>query len=78
MYRQYENAKELEKELEKRKVMLNKAFEDGADFDDVIELKQYIDELEDRINFAYQDEEYDEMFYDYYGGGEIEDFEGWY
>ena len=77
MYRQYEDARELEKELEKRKAMLEKALEEGADFEDIIDLRLYIDELEDRINFAYQDEEYDEIFYDYYGGGEIEDCEGW-
>ena len=77
MYRQYEDARELEKELERRKAMLEKAFEEGADFEDIIDLRLYIDELEDRINFAYQDEEYDEIFYDYYGGGGIEDCEGW-
>ncbi|MBQ5373524.1 MAG: hypothetical protein IIU51_03090, partial [Bacteroidaceae bacterium] len=60
MYRQYENPRALEDELAKVK----------AEFDDLATMTKMDDdtlyyyhekmaELKDRINFAYQDEEYD-------------------
>lgn len=62
MYRQYENPRALEDELAKVK----------AEFDDIVTMCKVDDdtleyyhekmgELKDRINFAYQDEEYDEV-----------------
>jgi hypothetical protein len=70
MYRQYEDPRELENRLEKW--LENHPKENWDEFD----YETYSD-LKERINFAWQDEEYDEIFYDYYGGGEIEDCEGW-
>jgi len=56
VYRDYENPRELEKQLaEAMEKMKDPNFvADHADF-------EYIAELKDRINFAWQDEEYDEM-----------------
>lgn len=55
MYRQYENPRELEKQLaEAMEKFKNPDFvADRSDF-------EYIEELRDRINFAWQDEEYEE------------------
>lgn len=55
MYRQYENARKLEKELEE---WLTNHPKDEWDIDD---FEEYC-ELKERISFAYQDEEYDENY----------------
>lgn len=58
MYRQYENPRTLEKRLEELK-------ERRAQSTDEYEcegLDQDIAELEDRVNFAWQDEEYEEDY----------------
>lgn len=59
MYRQYENPYELEKQLEELKKEYHKAIENNADDDVLINLAENIAELKDRINFAWQDDEYD-------------------
>ena len=56
MYRQYENPRELEKQLKELYQEYNDAKENNADEDTLIELSQDIHELEERINFAWQDE----------------------
>lgn len=56
MYRNYENPYKLEQMLAEAKEELERYTEDE-------ELAIYIHELEDRINFAWQDDEYDG--YDY-------------
>ncbi len=73
MYRQYENPHELEgqkRELEKKRSSLLVDMEhyeqegnlDAVDrmFDSLVDLENDINELSDRINFAWQDEEFDE------------------
>lgn len=74
MYRQYENPHDLEREkrkLEKERSSIladmeryeNEGNLDAVSrmFDVYVEICQDINELSDRINFAYQDEEFDEM-----------------
>lgn len=56
MYRQYEDARALKERLER----IKKEFERETDEDRRISLHETIEELEERINFAWQDEEYDE------------------
>lgn len=56
MYRQYENPHTLQERLEKIKEEYNKE----TDMDRKIDLYETIAELEERINFAWQDIEYDE------------------
>lgn len=59
MYRQYENPYELEKQLEELKEELHKAYALGADVYELEDLELTIAELKERINFAWQDDEYD-------------------
>lgn len=59
MYRQYEDPRKLEQELEQfLEQHPNKADWDEYDYETYYDLKE-------RINFAWQDEEYDMMQYDY-------------
>lgn len=55
MYRQYENPRTLEDQLEEAKARLA---ENPYDEDLVLEVQ----ELKDRVNFAWQDDEYDEDY----------------
>ena len=59
MYRQYENPYSLEKQLEELKEELHKAYSLGADDYEIMDIEIEIAELKDRINFAWQDDEYD-------------------
>ena len=56
MYRQYEDPHTLQERLEKIKEEYNKE----TDPDKKIDLYEAVAELEERINFAWQDIEYDE------------------
>ena len=58
MYRQYENPRELEKQLAEKKREYENAKNSG-EYDDEELYYIYMDvrELEDRVNFAWQDEE---------------------
>lgn len=66
MYRQYENPRELEKELSKAKERLKelkaKVDKGELDFDVLVDAQLNVDELSDRTNFAWQDEEYEEDY----------------
>ena len=57
MYRQYENPYRLESQLKEAKNEYAIAVADHADEDILIGLKMKIAELEDRVNFAWQDDE---------------------
>lgn len=57
MDRTYENPYTLTEELNERKAQLKKA-QDNGDEDLAIDIQLDIMELEDRVNFAWQDEEY--------------------
>lgn len=59
MYRQYENPYKLENQLEELKEEYQKAIDENADEETIMSLTQDIAELRDRINFAWQDDEYD-------------------
>lgn len=58
MYRQYENPNKLESQLAE----LKKQYAEATDDDERMSLSEDIYDLECRINFAYQDEEYDENY----------------
>lgn len=53
MYRDYENPVTLELELKK----IKKAFKEETDEYNRVTLHELIEELEERINFAWQDQE---------------------
>lgn len=57
IYRQYENPWKLEQQLEELKNQYCTAVEEGADENLLINLAIDIAELEERINFAWQDDE---------------------
>ena len=59
MYRQYENPGVLEKRLKELEAEYQKAVEENADEDRLMGLSEDIAELKDRINHAWQDDEYD-------------------
>lgn len=67
MYRQYENPYELNKYLCELEAEYQTLIEMGVDADeeDFIDLYEEILDIKERINFAWQDEEYDEMNRDY-------------
>ena len=65
MYRQYENPYELNKDLCELEAEFDTRFENGESLEDLIDLAEDIATLKERINFAWQDEEYDEMNRDY-------------
>lgn len=66
MYRQYEDPRELEKQLDKAKANyeeLKAKVDNGElDFDVLVDAQLDIDELSDRANFAWQDEEFEEDY----------------
>lgn len=63
MYRQYEDPWKLEDRLEDAKRRLEIAEDEDPDNDDrIIDLLEEIEELKERINFAWQDQEYDENY----------------
>lgn len=59
MYRQYENPYSLENQLEELEAEYQKAINENADDETIIYLAESIAELKDRINFAWQDDEFD-------------------
>lgn len=65
MYRQYENPYKLNKYLCELEAEFDTRFENGESLEDLIDLSEDIATLKERINFAWQDEEYDEMNRDY-------------
>ena len=58
MYRQYENPYKLEEQL--KELQARRAAETNLDV--LISLDEEIAELKDRINFAWQDDEYDSEY----------------
>ncbi len=59
-YRQYEDPRALEKELQVLEEYYERKQNEGYELDDYDHEK--LQSLRDRINFAWQDEEYDESF----------------
>lgn len=66
MYRAYENPRELENRLDEAKERLEelrtKVNNGEADFDELVDAQLDVDELAERVNFAWQDEEYEEDY----------------
>lgn len=60
MYRQYEDPYALEEQLAELKEQYCTAVEEGVDDEVLINMQMEINELEERINFAWQDDEFDE------------------
>ncbi len=69
MYRTYRNPFTLENQLAEARRAYQQAIEDGADEDVLIDMAIDINELEQEVNFAWQDDEYDAD----YCSGEYED-----
>lgn len=66
MYRQYEDPRTLEEELKELKAAYEEEYlkaqqegETSGRWDALTDISQEIEELKQRINFAWQDEEYD-------------------
>lgn len=55
MYRQYENPNKLEEALADLKREYQEALENNADEETLISLHDDIEDLKQRLNFAYQD-----------------------
>ena len=60
MYRQYEDPYTLEDQLAEAKADYENALMNGEDEDTLMSLVETIHELKERVNFAWQDDEYDE------------------
>ena len=65
MYRSYENPYKLNKYLCELEAEYQTAIENDEDAEDLIDLCEDIETLKERINFAWQDDEYDCDNYDY-------------
>ena len=59
MYRQYENPWQLEEQLAEAKAMYRRAIEEGVDENALMDMSLEIHELEERVNFAWQDNEFE-------------------
>ena len=59
MYRRYENPFALEDRLEELRTVFCERVEAGATWGELADLQYDIAELEERINHAWQDDEYD-------------------
>jgi hypothetical protein len=62
MYRQYEDPVELQKQLDELRNEYRIAVENAVDENILVKLACYIAELEERVNFAWQDDEYDSEY----------------
>lgn len=65
MYRQYEDPYEIQSMLNEARAEYNRELNSGAHPDDLIDLVIRINELEERLNFAWQDDEAAQFGYDY-------------
>lgn len=61
MYRKYEDPHTVEEMLAEAHMALEMAKRDGDNIDRIIDLYNLVEELKERVNFAWQDDEYDEM-----------------
>lgn len=62
MYRRYENPFTLEARLEELRNEFCERVEAGATWDELCDIQYDIAELEERINHAWQDDEYDSNY----------------
>ena len=76
MYRQYENPHDLEELLEQAKQKYEDAkLNDPDNTDELVDLYLEVYSLEDRVRFAYDDEEYEENYMRDYCIGEYASLE---
>lgn len=61
MNRQYEDPRKVEQMLAEAQRELEMAKRDDDNIDRIIDLYNWVEELRERANFAWQDDEYDEM-----------------
>ena len=61
MYRQYVDPHTVEEMLEEAQRDLDEAIERGDDEERIFDLHETVEELRERVNFAWQDDEYDKM-----------------
>ena len=59
MYRQYQNPYHLESRLREAEYRLSEAQTRGDDLDTLVDLQNEVAHLEEMVNFAWQDDEYD-------------------
>lgn len=62
MYRRYENPGEVQELLEIAKAEYEKAIAEGADEERLFDLHEDVAELEERLNFAWSDQEFEENY----------------
>jgi len=65
MYRQYEDPYEIQSMLNEARAEYNRELNSGKNPEDLIDLVIWINELEERLNFAWQDDEAAQFGYDY-------------
>ena len=65
LYRQYEDPFEIRNMLDEARAEYNREVDGGTDPEDLIDLVIRISELEERLNFAWQDDEAEAFGYDY-------------
>ena len=62
MYRQYQNPLDLEASLRRAKEALTAALDKNEDMDRIVSLHDDVEDLEARVRFAWDDQEYDECY----------------
>ena len=62
MYRSYEDPFKLEDKLKEAREEYTRRMEAGEDIEALMDLAIEINELEERVNFAWQDDEYDSEY----------------
>lgn len=65
MYRAYEDPYKIQVLLDEARADYDKAVERGADDEELIDLAEWINGLEERLNHAWQDDEAEQFGYDY-------------
>lgn len=65
LYRRYEDPYKIQSMLEEARAEYNRAINMGTDPEDLVDLVIWIGELEERLNFAWQDDEAEAFGYDY-------------
>ena len=65
LYRRYEDPYEIQSMLNEAHAEYNRELNNGRNPEDLIDLVIWIGELEERLNFAWQDDEAAQFGYDY-------------
>jgi len=65
MYRRYEDPYKIQGLLDEARTEYDREINKGTDPEDLVDLVIWIGELEERLNFAWQDDEAAEFGYDY-------------